>query len=184
MCRSEQDHVRRITRFRKHVTAPEFPQAQLEFDARGIAKQLDKIVNARLSAQTQFGGEAASVLTKITSTKRARGQAEEDEEDSPADDEDEDEAAALQGKSKRAEKKAEREQKMKVKRVARKEKIARIKREKEAKSAGVVVAGASSSKMYAADIVLCLDSSLTIPSVTRNQSQLLRRSRFGRLGSY
>lgn len=57
----------------------------------------------------------------------------------------------MQGKSKRAEKKAEREQKMKVKRVARKEKIARINREKEAKSAGIVVEGASASKMSVAE---------------------------------
>lgn len=141
--------MRRITRFRKHVTSPEFPQASLEFDARSIAKQLDKLVNARLSAQTQFGGEAASILTKITSTKRARAQDGDDDEDSPADDEDEDEgeAAALQGKSKRAEKKAEREAKMKVKRVAKKEKKARMKREKEAKSAGIAVEGETSSKV-------------------------------------
>lgn len=54
-----QDHKRRLTRFRAHITSAEFPSADLEMDARSVSSQLDALVLARLSLQTQLGGTVA-----------------------------------------------------------------------------------------------------------------------------
>lgn len=147
-----------MSRFKKFVTAPEFPQPSLDCDARQVARQLDRIVNTRLSAQTQFGGASTSVLplgeSPAKGGKRARlaeKEQEEAESGSESDDESEEEEVlpVLEGKSKRAEKKSQRAEVGKIKKAARKVKVARMKLEKAELAAAPTTEGSAGLKRKA-----------------------------------
>lgn len=125
-----QDHVRRMKRFKNYVLSEEFPAEYNQFDAKSIAKLLDKQVNIRLTSQSQYGGSIPVPTTKSKSKKRSRAEEEDDsnsdEDGSEADSESEPELPEGT-QSKRAAKKLERNLSTKTRKLAIKEKLSALK---------------------------------------------------------
>lgn len=131
-----QDHTRRLSRFKAHITSPDFPSTSQTVDARLIAAQLDSLVFARLSAQTTSGASSSSKLPSNPTpakpiTKEAALSAAQAKTAALK------LAAEQEGISKRQALREAKAKKNKAKREARKEKGERIKRRKE--KAGEVV---------------------------------------------
>lgn len=130
-----QDHKRRLTRFRAHITSAEFPSSDLEMDARSVSSQLDALVLARLSLQTQLGGTAATSNSAPAPSAAGTASTEEEAKVEAAMTEAErlKAEAEKEGISKRQLLREKKHQKVASQRMAKKEKKERLKTRAEKK---------------------------------------------------
>lgn len=128
-----QDHTRRLKRFTSHVLNTSFPSSSLAVDARSISAQLDTIILARLSAQTQFGGPSAPTKRKappsppLAAAKKVQPTLEALKALVNPTVNDLKNLAAMERRSLRAVQREARSKKNLAKRMARREKFARLK---------------------------------------------------------
>lgn len=66
-----QDHVRRLARFKAHLSSPDCPPEHADADARWVSSQIDKAVHERLSRQTAEGGAKKAAAAAASSTSAA-----------------------------------------------------------------------------------------------------------------